>query len=227
MIQALIFDFDGLILDTEVPDFASWQEVYDTFGCSLPFDDWAACIGTHSGAFDVYSCLERQLGREIDREAVRAQRRLRYREMVAAQAVLPGVEAYLADAARLGLKLAVASSSDRAWVTGHLTRLGLMERFQCVRCAEDVRQIKPDPELYRAALAALGLEPHQAVALEDSPNGVLAAKRAGLFCVAVPNALTRRLALEHADLQVSSLAELPLARLLAAVGASGPRASGG
>jgi HAD superfamily hydrolase (TIGR01509 family) len=215
MIQALIFDFDGLILDTEVPDYQSWQEVYDGFGCSLPFADWAACIGTSSGAFDVCGYLERQLGREIDREGVRARRRLRYREMIATQAVLPGVEAYLTDAAQLGLKLGVASSSDRAWVTGHLTRLGLIERFHCIRCAEDVRCIKPDPELYRAALDALGLEPHQAIALEDSPNGVRAAKAAGLFCVAVPNALTGQLALDHADLQLVSLLELSLSDLLA------------
>jgi HAD superfamily hydrolase (TIGR01509 family) len=227
MIQALIFDFDGLILDTEVPDFESWQEIYDSFDCSLPFADWAACIGTHSGAFDVCGYLERQLGREIDREEVRARRRQRYREMIATQAVLPGVEEYLSDAAGLGLKLGVASSSDRAWVTGHLTRLGLIERFHCVRCAEDVRNLKPDPELYRAALDALGLEPRQAIALEDSPNGVRAAKAAGLFCIAVPNALTRQLALDHADMQIGSLAELPLGELIRKVLATATRASGG
>jgi HAD superfamily hydrolase (TIGR01509 family) len=217
MIQALVFDFDGLILDTEVPDFESWQEVYAGFGCSLPFADWAACIGTSSGAFDVCGYLEQQLGREIDREEVHARRRLRCREMIAAQPIMPGVEEYLTEAAQLGMMLAVASSSDRAWVTGHLTRLGLIEHFHSVRCAEDVRNIKPDPELYRAALDALGVEPHQAIALEDSPHGVRAAKAAGLFCVAVPNALTGQLALDHADLRLTSLAELRLEDLLARV----------
>ena len=114
----------------------------------------------------------------------------------------------------MGITLGVASSSSRAWVEGHLERLGLLERFHAVRCADDVPQVKPDPALYRAVLDATGVRAADAVALEDSPNGVLAAKRAGLACVAVPNALTARLDLRHADLLLGSLAELPLAELL-------------
>ena len=127
------------------------------------------------------------------------------------------VHDYLAEAGRLGLHLAVASSSSRAWVHGHLTRLALHQHFFCIKCRDDVSHPKPDPALYQAALEALGVEPQEAIALEDSPNGILAAKRAGLFCVAVPNPLTSQLSLAQADLQVASLADLPLTRLLAAV----------
>lgn len=217
MIRALIFDFDGLILDTEVPEFQAWQEIFQLHGCHLPLATWATCIGTASDAFDPYAYLEAQCGRAIDREAIRVKSRQRRDELLAAQPALPGVQEYLDDATRLGLQLGVASSSSRAWVTGHLARLGLMAHFASIQCADDVHRTKPDPASYQAVLQTLNLRPEQAIALEDSPNGVLAAKRAGLFCVAVPNALTRQLSLDHADLHLASLADLPLARLLTAV----------
>ena len=217
MIRALIFDFDGLILDTEVPEFQAWQEIFQLHGCHLPLATWAMCIGTSSEAFDPYAYLETQLGRAIDREAVRVTCRQRRDALLAAQAALPGVQEYLTDAARFGLQLGVASSSSRAWVTGHLTRLGLVAHFTSIQCADDVHCTKPNPASYQAVLKVLNLQPEQAIALEDSPNGILAAKRAGLFCVAVPNTLTRQLSLDHADLHLASLADLPLARLLTAV----------
>jgi HAD superfamily hydrolase (TIGR01509 family) len=217
MIRALIFDFDGLILDTEVPEFQSWQEIFQHHGCQLLLEIWAKCIGTSSDVFNPYDYLETQLGRTVNREAIRLQHRQRYAELLATQSVLPGVQAYLHDAQRLGLQLGVASSSSRTWVTGHLSRLGLIQYFASIRCADDVQQAKPDPALYQITLEAFGLHAEQAIALEDSPNGVLAAKRAGLFCVAVPNALTRQFSLDHADLQLTSLASLPLEGLLETV----------
>jgi len=216
MIRAIVFDFDGLILDTELPEFQSWQDIYQTHGCTLPFAVWAMCIGT-TGAFDPYAYLEEQLGRAVDREVVRLQQRQQCDALIAAQAVLPGVHDYIADARRLGLQLGVASSSSRAWVSGHLTRLDLQQHFFCLTCRDDVPRTKPDPALYQAALATLGVRPEEAIALEDSPNGILAAKRAGLFCVAVPNALTGQLTLDQADLQIPSLAALPLPQLLSSI----------
>lgn len=213
MIEALIFDFDGLIIDSELPDYEVWQEIYRAHGCDLAFDDWAQGIGSMD-TFDPYSHLEAQLGRPIDRAAVRADRQRRYHEMVVRQPILPGVEAYLADARRLGLKLAVASSSSRSWVAGHLARLGLDRYFDCLACGDEVARTKPDPAVYQAALRGLGTPPARAIALEDSPNGVLAAKAAGMRCVVVPNPLTRLLPFEGADLRLQSLADLPLTHLL-------------
>jgi HAD superfamily hydrolase (TIGR01509 family) len=214
MIEAVIFDFDGLILDTEVPEFQTWQEIYQAHGCKLALEIWATGLGTSADAFDPCAHLEAQLGRLIDREVIHQRRRQRYHELLGAKAVLPGVREYIAEAKRLGLYLGVASSSSREWVVGHLTELGLYAYFDCIKCRDDVPHVKPDPALYQAVVETFALQPHQAIALEDSPNGITAAKRAGLFCVAVPNPLTRQLSLAHADLLVSSLADLPLQQLL-------------
>jgi HAD superfamily hydrolase (TIGR01509 family) len=211
MIRAVVFDFDGLILDTEVPEFQTWQEIYQAHGCELALEVWAMGLGTSADAFDPCAHLEAQLGKLLDREVIIQQR---YHELLGATSALPGVREYIAEAKRLGLRLGVASSSSREWVVGHLTELGLSAYFDCIKCRDDVARVKPDPALYQAVVETLALQPHQAIALEDSPNGITAAKRAGLFCVAVPNPLTRQLSLAHADLLVSSLADLPLPQLL-------------
>ena len=211
--QGLIFDFDGLIVDTELAAFQTWQEVYHEHSCVLPLSTYAQCIGS-PGAFDTHAHLESQLGRSLDRTAIKTHRRQRYVEMTQGQDVLPGVREYLDEAKQYGLKLAVASSSAREWVAGHLARFGLDVYFDALRCSDDAKRVKPDPELYQLALTALGLSADQAVAFEDSPHGVTAAKRAGLVCVAVPNAVTCQLPLDHADLRLTSFTELSLGQLL-------------
>lgn len=222
MIKGLIFDFDGLILDTETPSFQAWQEVYERRGCELTLETWADCIGRSQDAFDPCDYLEVCLGRSIDRARVFAEEQKREVELIRKQPVLPGVLDTIAAAKQHGLKLGVASSSDREWVDGYLARLGLIEQFDAIHCADDVEHAKPAPDLYLAVLEALRLQPHQAIAFEDSPNGVLAAKRAGVFCVAVPNRLTKQLSFDHAaDLTVTSLKQVPLAKLLETAGGNG------
>ena len=213
MIRGLIFDFDGLIVDTELPLFEAWQEVYREHGHELPAEEWVKEIGS-TGIFDVVDYLEKLYGAPLDEVALRARVRARHIEQVGLQAILPGVVDYLNTARDDGLALAVASSSPHTWVDGHLERLGLRDYFKTTCCRDDVAQVKPDPTLYNLALARLGLFPHEAVVFEDSPNGVLAANRAGIFCVAVPNTLTGKLPLDHADMRLSSMAEMPLAELL-------------
>ncbi len=213
-VRGLVFDFDGLILETEGPDYRSWRELYEGYGGELPLERWAGLIGTAEHGFDPHAELEAQLGHPLDRAEVRARRRARHAELVAEQGVLPGVLDYIADARRLGLRLGVASSSSREWVAGHLERMGLLASFDALACRGDAPRTKPDPGLYLRVLEVLDLRPGEAIALEDSPNGIAAAKAAGLFCVAVPNDLTRGLPLSGADLRLGSLAELPLPQLL-------------
>jgi HAD superfamily hydrolase (TIGR01509 family) len=219
MIRALIFDFDGLILDTEVPEYQSWAELYQAYGCALPLEKWAQCIGS-ADAFNPYEYLEQLLGQPVDRASVRSQRRNRFAELMADQTILPGVQDYITAAKGRGFKLGVASSSPREWVVGHLSNFGLVSHFDAIHCGDEVQATKPDPALYLNVLQALEIQAHEAIALEDSPNGILAAKRAGIFCVAIPNALTRQLSLNRADLQMNSLGDFPLAQILQRAGDS-------
>jgi len=214
MIRALIFDFDGLILDTEGPVFQSWQELYQKFGCVLDLATLAGYIGMSPGSIDLFTPLETCLGRPVDRLILEPQRERRELTLIAEQPIRPGVLAYLTRARQLGLLIGLASSSPCTWVTGHLERLDLIKFFDVIQAAEDVAHTKPDPSLYQTVLHNLGLRPDQAIAIEDSPNGILAARRAGLFCLAVPNPLTRQLSLDQASLQIDSLADLPLEALL-------------
>ncbi|HTK06713.1 MAG TPA: HAD family hydrolase [Ktedonobacteraceae bacterium] len=213
MIRALIFDFDGLIIDTEKTAYQSWQEIYVEHGCALPLETWAQCIG-NADLFDPLDYLEELLGKPVSRDELSERRRLRHLELIEESVALPGVELYLQEAKRFALKLAVASSSPRSWVVQHLTRLGLLDYFDRLCCGDEVTNKKPDPELFLTALRFLELEPAEAIVLEDSPNGVRAANRAGIFSVAVPNPITGQLPLEHADLRLSSMAALPLQELL-------------
>jgi Cof subfamily protein (haloacid dehalogenase superfamily)/HAD superfamily hydrolase (TIGR01509 family) len=213
-IRGLIFDFDGLIIDTEMPDFASWQEMFAEHGAELPREMWSPLIGHAVASFDIYDYLEQQAGRPIDREGVQARRRARLTQMIEAQAILPGVEEWIREAKARGMKVGLASASNTEWVTGHLERLGLHVHFDTIKTRDDVPVGKPDPAVYRAALDALGLTAAEAVAFEDSMNGIAAAKAAGLFCVAIPNAMTHDLDLSAADLRLESLAHLSLDELL-------------
>jgi HAD superfamily hydrolase (TIGR01509 family) len=216
MIKALIFDFDGLILDTETPDFESWRQTYATFACELSFDVWCEYIGTTT--FNPYEYLESLVGGPVDRTAVHTARKALDIELIAQQTILPGVVDYLDEAQTLGLQIALASSSDHSWVDAHLARLGLLERFPIICCADDVGgRPKPDPAVYRLAIERLGIAPEEGLALEDSPNGIRAGKGAGLWVTAVPNQMTKHLNFDHADFRVGSLAEMPLQALISRV----------
>ena len=204
--------FDGVILDTELPEFTSWYEVYEAHGHVLDFDAWAKGIGTRDG-FDPYALLEELTARTLDRQAIQAVRRPRNRELLEALPLMDGVLARLEEAVALGLKVGLASSADTDWVYGHLERFAITTRFDAVICANGDLPPKPDASVYRATLAELAVAASGAVAFEDSPNGIAGAQAAGVFCIAVPNAITARLDLSAADAHATSLAEVSLRRL--------------
>lgn len=215
MIRAVIFDFDGLILDTEGPIFQSWVEVYASYGQVLPKDLWVKLIGTWDNLFDPVAHLEDMLHKRLDWPSIEVRRSRYESDLVLSQPVLPGVVDYLQDARRLGLMIGLASSSDRQWVLGHLERLSLRPYFDCIRVKDDVQHTKPAPDLFLAVMKSFGIEGCEGVVLEDSLHGITAAKIAGLYAVAVPHALTADLSFEGADLRLSSLAEMPLEKLVA------------
>ena len=215
MLQVIVFDFDGTILETETPDYQSWQEIFCEHGCDLAKDLWCTYIGTASGTFDPYALLAEQSGLTIDRLAIRTRRRRRFHELVAQQELRPGVQSLLEAASRQGIPLAIASSSTRDWVEENLATRHLRPYFQAVYTAADVTAVKPDPTLYLLAVQALGVQPAQALAIEDSLNGLLAAKRAGLQCVVVPHGMTQHMVFAGATAVLPSLAETTLEALLA------------
>lgn len=212
--QALIFDFDGTILDTETSEFQAWQEVYQQYGAELRLDYWLPFIGNNSLPFDPAGNLEQLVGKPLDKESLEHWVSERKRALNQSLKPLPGVLDYLEAAQAMRLGLAVASSSRRAWVEDHLERLGLLPYFRVICTKEDVALTKPDPALFLRAAQGLGVSPQETIVLEDSQNGVRAAKSAGAFTVAIPNALTQHLDLSQADLVLTSLDDLALWDLL-------------
>jgi HAD superfamily hydrolase (TIGR01509 family) len=213
-IQALIFDFDGLLVDTETPAFESWRVLFGEYGHDLSLDLWKDALGTSHG-FDPLIHLEGLLGRALDRAADMQRRRTLKASMSADQPLLPGARELLAEARTLSIPCAIASSSDRAWVEGWLRRHAIRDAFACVRTADDVELTKPAPDLFLSAAGCLGVAPRACLVFEDSSNGILAARAAGMRCVAVPGAITSQLVLPPADLVLASLDALPLSEIIA------------
>lgn len=216
-IEALLFDFDGTIVDTELPTLLAWQEVYEEHGHELTVAEWSACVGT-IGGFDPVARLEELAGRAFaDPGPWEERRRARELELIERQALRPGVDSYLTRAEELGLRVAIVSSSGTDWIAANLARVGRSEGWVAMHCADgDASRAKPLPCLYEEALDGLGIDAGAAIAFEDSPNGVRAAKAAGLFCVAVPNDVTRELDLGDANLVLASFEEASLDEVLVA-----------
>ncbi|GIF04150.1 HAD family hydrolase [Actinoplanes siamensis] len=213
-IEALIFDFDGLLMDTESTLLDSWRWEWRQHGLEL---DETGFFADHGGDVSElrYAALARAVGVRFDRAASHA-RRMAYRESVhAGLGLSPGIASWLNEAARLGLRLAVASSSPASWVRANLARTGDLTRFEILACGDEVAAHKPDPAVYHLALAKLDLKADQAVAFEDSPHGVTAARTAGLRCVAIPNLFTPESRYAHADVVLPSAATTILSEVLA------------
>ena len=215
--RALLFDFDGLILDTETPEYQVWQAIYREHGFELPDEEWGKIIGGYGiSSFDAAEHLALLSQGRLDSVSLRDRHRSESHAITLAQAILPGVVDYLHEAKRLGLKLAIASSSPHSWVDTHARRLGILDYFDRVICADDVGpgRTKPNPDLFLLALDRLQVRANEAIVFEDSPNGVRAARSAGIFVVAVPNTVTSQLSIENADLILASLTDLSLHELL-------------
>jgi HAD superfamily hydrolase (TIGR01509 family) len=210
-VQALVFDFDGLILDTETSSYETARDVWAAHGADLAIARWQDRIGTHRRPW--IDDLEDLVGPIPDREGVLERRIAAHHERLLAEAAMPGVHELVVQAAASGLGMAIASSSPQSWVTEHLARLELLEHFTVLSCWEEGLRPKPAPDVYLRALDRLGVAATEAVAFEDSPNGIAAAKAAGLRCIAVPNQMTASLDLSAADHVAASFLDLDLRRI--------------
>lgn len=212
--RALVLDFDGLILDTETAVFGAWQHVFESFDLTFDRAEWLNGIGTDSQNFDPMDQLRSHTGGSLDPDAIHARRRNWVESFLEELDPMPGVRQLLEDAARLNLSTAVASSSPRDWVEPHLRRIGLEHHFEAIVTRDDVDRAKPHPDLYLRALDRLGAGAGEAIAIEDSENGVTAARAAGMACVAVPGPMTLEMDFSHASLVLPTLADQTLASLI-------------
>jgi HAD superfamily hydrolase (TIGR01509 family) len=210
MIRALVFDFDGLILDTETPLIDSYGEVHARHGVAFDRALFVRSVGHAAYAFDPWHGFSPH----ADRAALELERGVCKDALLLRQPVLPGVVALLDAAGKRDWRIGLASNSEHAWVEPHLERIGLRDRFEFLACREDAPSPKPEPDLYRLVLNRFGLRGHEAIAFEDSHTGSLAAKRANLWAVAVPNESTAHHDFNHVDLRVTSLAEVDLEALM-------------
>ncbi|HUZ19819.1 MAG TPA: HAD family phosphatase [Acidimicrobiales bacterium] len=212
--DAVVFDLDGVIVDTERIVHEVWAGTFARYGCSFTLEEWSVAVGSDRG-FDPFEVLAArssvplpplaELQREIDREEQR---------LLEGLSPLPGIRAWIEGANDLGMDVAVVSSSPRPWVEGRLADVGLDRHFVVVSCRDARLAAKPAPDLYLDACARLHVEARRAVAVEDSLHGITAARAAGLACVGVPNTVTAGLDLFGADLLVESLDALPVAEAL-------------
>lgn len=212
-IEAVVFDFDGLLMDTETTMVESWRTEWAHHGLELDLADgfWPGHGGDTTE--DRYARLA-ALVPDFDREASHA-RRMAYRNRLHESLEFrPGIHGWLLEARDLGLKLAIASSSARSWVVGHLERVGALGLFDVIATGDEVATHKPDPAIYLLALERLGLPGTAAAAVEDTPHGVAAAAAAGMATIAIPNPYVETAAVAAADLALDSAAELALGEVL-------------
>ena len=212
-VEAVVFDFDGLLMDTESSSLASWQYEWRRHGLELNADKFFA---DHGGDVteERYAELAAAVGPSYDSEASH-ERRVAYRNRLHADLGLsPGIPEWLEKAKHLGVRLAIATSSPREWVEGLLGANGALDTFEFLACGDEVANPKPDPGVYHLALTRLALPPERVVAIEDTPHGVTAAKAAGLLCVAIPNRHVSAARFGSADLVLTSAAQAGLDEVL-------------
>ncbi|GAA1156197.1 hypothetical protein GCM10009630_62740 [Kribbella jejuensis] len=210
-VEAIVFDFDGLLMDTETTMVESWQAEWAHHGLELDLENfWPGHGGNVTE--DRYDVLAAAVGAGFDRTASHA-RRIAHRDRLHADLDFrPGIRDWIRSAREFGLKVGIASSSDRSWVVGHLDRVGAVGLFDQIVTGDDVATHKPDPAIYELALRRLDVQ--FAVAVEDTPHGVAAAQAEGLYAVAVPNPYVALGAVANADLVLSSADDLSLTELL-------------
>lgn len=214
-IRAVIFDFDGLVVDTESTGYLTWKEIFDQHGHHLPVERYAQAVGTDfiTGPYDPRRDLEQLTGQAFDWDVMEEFRRSREKELRQVLQTLPGVRDRLAEARALGLKTAIASSSPRWWIDSWMLQLAIRDQFDHISTVDDTGKVKPDPSLFLHAAENLGVDVNEAVIFEDSLNGLRAAKSAGIRCISVPGPMTRHLDFTGAWRQVEGLNQITLGEI--------------
>lgn len=207
-LQALIFDFDGVIIDSE----ALWWDIYQEWfsrkvNYELTLEQFLVCVGANAQV--LFDELNRG-GLAVDCDRFHAEVADIFVERSMLLPAMPGVEQLLIEAKNAGLRIGLNTSATLKKPKTHLERLGLLGYFDVLVTAEDVTRIKPDPQGYLLAASKLGVEPSSCAAIEDSLHGMHAALSAGMAVIMVPNRVTRGCDFSAATAVVDSLTDCTL-----------------
>ena len=210
--SAVLFDFDGVLVDTEWAIYRAWRRTFETHGHDLPLEIYTRCIGSDFQSWSPKTHLEELTGLAFDWHDLDTRRQIEIRAELDGIGPMPGVRGLLEKLPHRGLPAAVVSSSSREWVDGWLEKLGLLHHFRSTVCRGDAPRIKPAPDLFLAAAGRLAVDPRECLVIEDSLNGLTAAKAAGMRVWIIPNRVTRGLDFSAADRVFSSMAECAAVR---------------
>jgi len=207
-LKGIIFDFDGLIIDTEMPCCNAWIELFNQYGFLFTIEDYQKIIGTGHNYYDPSKHLSQLINGLLSPQEILELNRARTRQLLESQPMLPGVKDFILSLKQIGLPLALASSSNREWIEGFLLKLDIRKYFDIVCTSNDVQNVKPFPDLFLLATRKLGIDPKEALIFEDSQNGIKAAHAAGIRCIAIPNDITKSMDLSLASKVVNSFLDL-------------------
>ncbi len=213
-LAAVIFDFDGIVLDSETPEFESHRRIYERCGVGLTPDEWCDQIGLWAEGHDerwIAQLAERAPGAP-SRDDYHAEKHRIFDEVVPREP-MRGIRDLLTALAEAGVPAAIASSAPARWVVPAVEGIGVRPLFAAIVTGDAVARRKPAPDVYLEAARRLGVDPARSIAIEDSGPGIAAARAAGMKTVAIPHWLTERHDLSSADLTVAHAGELTLARL--------------
>jgi HAD superfamily hydrolase (TIGR01509 family) len=211
--QALVFDLDGTIVDTETPEFESIKAVWADHGLEYTIGHFEHVIGTADASSDWFDELLVAVGRPIDRSVIDGRRREVHRALVDLLAPRDGIVDLIEEAAAAGVPIAVASNSPRWWVAARLQALALHQHIAVMVTLDESTRPKPDPAPFLQACAAVGAAPAMSVAFEDSATGVASARAAGLYTIGCAGPMSRNHDLTAAHRIVGSHVEVTLAEL--------------
>jgi len=202
---AVLFDFDGVLVDTEMAIYDAWRRTFLAHGHDLSLSLYTRCIGSDFDTWSPKTHLEELTGRSFDWHQLDATRQREIECALAGQGPMPGAAALLEQLAQREVMRAVVSSSSHHWVDGWLARLNLARHIPLTICRGDAPRIKPAPDLFLEAARQLDVAAETCLVIEDSANGLLAATEAGMTTWVIPNDVTRGLDFSQAARVLPSL----------------------
>ena len=208
--RGIIFDFDGVLVDTEWAIYQSWVQLYAREGQEISIATYSPCLGAGYSHWNPADHLETLTGKRYDWDVETPARQAVLEADLERSGLMDGAIELLDWCAEQGIPMTVASSSSRRWVQGWLERLGIYERFAGVFTRTDGYAVKPDPALFLAAQQCMNLPKEDCLIIEDSENGTISAQNAGIPCVAIPNRMTESSNFSRAAYRMASLRALLL-----------------